>query len=85
MSVEGQIEGTQPAMTEAQQGLNNFWPKVTEEIRQLTQVWLGAVLEVLRYFCSFICGKVFTIVIIYIIFVNAFVLFVILVFKFSFM
>ncbi|XP_037796521.1 nuclear transcription factor Y subunit gamma-like [Penaeus monodon] len=37
MSVEGQIDGPQPAMTEAQQGLNNFWPKVTEEIRQLTQ------------------------------------------------
>merc|ERR1719290_132568 len=25
-------------MSEAQQGLNNFWPKVTDEIRQLTTV-----------------------------------------------
>lgn len=38
MSVDGQLEGAQQVLTEAQQSLNNFWPKVTEEIRQLTQV-----------------------------------------------
>lgn len=39
MSVEGQVEGGQQVMTmsEAQQSLNSFWPKVTEDIRQLTQ------------------------------------------------
>ena len=26
-------------MTEAHQALNNFWPKATEEIKALTQVW----------------------------------------------
>lgn len=72
MSVEGQIDGPQPAMTEAQQGLNNFWPKVTEEIRQLTQVWFGSFFELLRYFCRFVCVELFTIVIMYIIYVMIF-------------
>ena len=38
MSVDSQLEGGQSGISEAQQGLNSFWPKVTEEIRQLTQV-----------------------------------------------
>ncbi|XP_042223931.1 nuclear transcription factor Y subunit gamma-like isoform X2 [Homarus americanus] len=37
MSGDGQLDGGQQAMTEAQQSLNSFWPKVTDEIRQLTQ------------------------------------------------
>lgn len=38
MSLDGQLEGGQQNPTEAQQSLNSFWPKVTEDIRQLTQV-----------------------------------------------
>lgn len=40
MSVDGQLESGQQVMTmsESQQTLNNFWPKVTEDIRHLTQV-----------------------------------------------
>lgn len=37
MSLDGQLEGGPQAQTEAQQSLNSFWPKVTEDIRQLTQ------------------------------------------------
>lgn len=37
MSVDAQLEGGQSSLSEAQQGLNAFWPKVTEEIRQLSQ------------------------------------------------
>ncbi|XP_050721417.1 nuclear transcription factor Y subunit gamma-like isoform X3 [Eriocheir sinensis] len=37
MSLDGQMEGGQQAQTEAQQSLNSFWPKITEDIRQLTQ------------------------------------------------
>ncbi|KAK8745541.1 hypothetical protein OTU49_000251 [Cherax quadricarinatus] len=37
MSVDGQLEVTPQVLTEAQQNLNSFWPKVTDEIRQLTQ------------------------------------------------
>ncbi|XP_066942627.1 nuclear transcription factor Y subunit gamma-like isoform X5 [Macrobrachium rosenbergii] len=37
MSVDAQLEGGQSVLSDAQQGLNSFWPKVTEEIRQLTQ------------------------------------------------
>ncbi|XP_045620951.1 nuclear transcription factor Y subunit gamma isoform X2 [Procambarus clarkii] len=37
MSVDGQLEVNQQVLTEAQQSLNGFWPKVTDEIRQLTQ------------------------------------------------
>ncbi|XP_071552093.1 nuclear transcription factor Y subunit gamma-like isoform X2 [Panulirus ornatus] len=37
MSVDGQLEGGQQGPSEAQQSLNSFWPKVTDEIRQLTQ------------------------------------------------
>ncbi|XP_045101984.1 nuclear transcription factor Y subunit gamma-like isoform X3 [Portunus trituberculatus] len=37
MSLDGQLEGGQQNPTEAQQSLNSFWPKVTEDIRQLTQ------------------------------------------------
>ncbi|XP_053632145.1 nuclear transcription factor Y subunit gamma isoform X1 [Cherax quadricarinatus] len=38
MSVDGQLEVTPQVLTEAQQNLNSFWPKVTDEIRQLTQL-----------------------------------------------
>ncbi|XP_063869974.1 nuclear transcription factor Y subunit gamma-like isoform X3 [Scylla paramamosain] len=37
MSLDGQLEGGQQNPTEAQQSLNSFWPKVTEDIQQLTQ------------------------------------------------
>ncbi|KAK7075952.1 hypothetical protein SK128_018553 [Halocaridina rubra] len=37
MSVDAQLDIGQPVVSEAQQGLNSFWQKATEEIKQLTQ------------------------------------------------
>ena len=40
MSVESHIDGTDSLLSDAQQDLDNFWPKVTEDIKTLTQVGL---------------------------------------------
>ena len=38
MSVEGQIDGSQNIISDAQQALDGFWSKTTDDIRALTPV-----------------------------------------------